>query len=161
MLPEYDERRGILARDPLAAADGFRVICEVVLETLFGVRFCPDCPTCNRNDSPSPCQDLFGSSATPEGGIFGRADAFIGSIECQKAGSLHMHGHLFVQCLHQHSAMQHIFDMIRSEGGEEIVHGLLKYKAHVCDESYADLEDWEPERRKEREDAWAECKDPK
>ena len=160
MLPEYDERRAILARDPLAAADGFRVICEVILDKLFGVRFCPYCPECNSTGNLDPCQDLFGSSAAAEGGIFGRADAFIGSIECQKAGSLHMHGHLFLQCLHQHSSMQHIFDRIRSEGGKDIVEGLLKYKAHVWDEAYATLEGWDPERRKEREDAWPEYKAP-
>ena len=35
-LPEYDERRTILAQCPLAAADGFHVLCEVALEMLFG-----------------------------------------------------------------------------------------------------------------------------
>ena len=85
-------------------------------------------------------------------------DAFVGSSECQKAGSLHIHGHLFVQCLHQHGSMQDIFETTRQNGGENIVQGYLKYKAHVCDESYASVEGWEPERRKEREDAWPEYK---
>ena len=119
MFPDYDERRALLAKDPLAAADGFRVTCQVILETLFGVRFCPYCPDCNRDNSLDPCQDMFGSNATAEGGIFGRADAFIGSIECQKAGSLHVHGHLFVQCLHQHCDVLQIFERIRAEGGEK------------------------------------------
>ena len=34
LLPEYDDRRGIVARDPLAAPDEFHAACEVILETL-------------------------------------------------------------------------------------------------------------------------------
>ena len=45
--------------------------------------------------------------------------------------------------------MQEIFEKIREEGGENIVQGYLKYKAHVCDESYESVEGWEPARRRE------------
>ena len=40
-LPAHDERRTILARDSLASVDGFRFLCEVVFEHLWGVRTCP------------------------------------------------------------------------------------------------------------------------
>ena len=76
-LPAYDERRAILARDPLASVDGFRVLAELTIEILFGVRFCRNCPRCS--ESVSPCTDLCGSNASPEGGVFGRADAFVGA----------------------------------------------------------------------------------
>ena len=31
-LPSHDQRRAILSRDPLASADGFRVVCAVTTE---------------------------------------------------------------------------------------------------------------------------------
>jgi hypothetical protein len=153
-LPTYDERRQILARDPLAAADGFRVICQVILEALFGMQFCPFCPGCSTFDfGDKPCQDLHGSNANPEGGIFGRADAFIGSIECQKAGSLHIHGQLFIQSLHQHLPMRQVFARIRQEG-KALVDAYLKYKAHVCKQTYDSVETWTEEERNRVEAAW-------
>jgi len=70
-LPSHDERKQILARDPLACVDGFHVIVQVTYEYLFGMRICSCCPDCNNADSTNqrPCQDHFGSNATAEGGI--------------------------------------------------------------------------------------------
>ena len=97
-LPAHDERRTILARDSLASVDGFRLLCEVVFEHLWGVRTCPYCPKCNTDEGLTPCQDMLGSSATAEGGIFGRVDAVYASIEAQKSkGSLHAHFQVWVQ----------------------------------------------------------------
>ena len=73
----YDERRALLARDPLACAEGFRTLVMLTLRHLFGVRYCPDCPNCAQSDRP--CMDAFGSNATAKGGIFGRIDAIYGS----------------------------------------------------------------------------------
>ena len=154
-LPEYDQRRAILARSPLAAADGFHVLCEVMLEVLFGVRFCPCCPECNADSSQRPCQDRLGSSATAEGGIFGRADAFIGSLECQKAGSLHTHGQLFIQCLHQHASLHRVMQVLE-EKGYGLVQGYLDYKAHVSEQAYTEPAGWEEERREAVEEQWPE-----
>ena len=53
-LPSHDQRRAILSRDPLASADGFRVLCAVTTEHLFGVRNCPDCPHCNNHQGLTP-----------------------------------------------------------------------------------------------------------
>ena len=108
-VPAYDDRRAMLARDPLASVDGFRVLCHLAYEHLFGVRVCPRCPDCNNadNEDAKPCQDIFGSNATPEGGIFGRIDGIFTSIEAQKsAGSLHAHSQLHVQCIHQHTSLR-------------------------------------------------------
>ena len=134
-LPSHDERRKLLARDALATVDGFRVIVSVTYEFLFGMRVCSNCPHCNlpKKFKGPPCQDIFGSSSTPEGGVFGRCDSAYTSIEAQKSrGSLHAHTQLFVQCLHQHTPLVEIFARIRSVGGGEMVDKYLRYKAHVC-----------------------------
>ena len=88
-LPDYDTRRLIHARDPLCAVDAFHVAVRVVLAQLLGIRMCPDCPHCNKG--ASPCQDIFGSNAEPQGGIIGRCDAIFGAVETQKSGTLHYH----------------------------------------------------------------------
>ena len=43
-VPASDERRKVLARDPLAGVDGFRVIVGLVFEYILGMRYCPRCP---------------------------------------------------------------------------------------------------------------------
>ena len=70
-VPLYDDRRAMLARDPLASVDGFRMLCYLTYEHLFGIRICSMCPDCNYGDNSeiTPCLDLSGSSATPEGGF--------------------------------------------------------------------------------------------
>ena len=136
VLPTFDQRGRILAADALASVEGFRVMVQLTMQYLFGCNFCPYCPDCaTRGD---PCQDLFGSSAKPEGGIFGRVDVVFISIEAQKStGSLHAHCQVFVQCLHQHTPLWEIIHKLKSERGSAIVDGYLKYKAHVCRQVYA------------------------
>lgn len=90
VLPPCDARRKIVARDPLACVYGFHILCRIALATLFGVRVCPNCPDCNMCKSGG-CLDEFGSVALSEGGVYGRADAYYGSKECQKCGALHLH----------------------------------------------------------------------
>ena len=108
---------------------------ELTMQYLFGVNYCRMCPDCATRGNP--CQDLFGSSAKPEGGIFGRVDAVFISIEAQKStGSLHAHCQVFVQCLHQHTPLWEIIRKVKGEGGDVIVDGYLKYKAHVCRQVY-------------------------
>ena len=100
-IPTHDQRRRILATDSLASVEGVRVMVELTLQHLFGMNCCSNCQ--NFSESSSPCQDLFGSSARAEGGIFGRTAAVFTSIELQKStGSLHAHSKVSVQCLHQH-----------------------------------------------------------
>ena len=148
----------MLARDALASVDGFRTLVSVTYEHLFGMRVCPFCPDCNNSDGGRPCQDLFGSSSTAEGGVFGRLDAGYTSIEAQKSkGGLHAHSQLFVQCLHQHTPSIEVLQRLR-HGGQEIVQKYLQYKAHVCRQVYADPELAE-ERLPDREKDWPEYKE--
>eukprot|EP00971_Amphidinium_carterae_P289410 5746150-Amphidinium_carterae.1 len=84
----------MLARNPVACADGFRVLCTLAMRHIFGVRMCPNCPHCAT--SKNPCADAFGSNATAVGGVMGRVDAVYGAIECQKGGTLHGHFQLFL-----------------------------------------------------------------
>ena len=77
-LPDCETRKKIAAQDPLACVYGFHILCRIALATLFGVRVCPNCPDCNICDK-SGCMDEFGSVALPEGGVYGRADAYYGS----------------------------------------------------------------------------------
>ena len=75
-------------------------MAHLTVQHLWGMCFqhCPDW-----NLSAEPCQDMFGSNATPEGGVLGRVDAVDTSIEAQTStGSLHAHSQVFVQRLHQH-----------------------------------------------------------
>ena len=155
-LPAYDERRAILARDGLASVDGFRMSVLLVCEYLFGMRVCPLCPDCNHGEA-SPCQDLFGNNAYSDGGIFGRADGIYISIEAQKsAGSLHAHGQLHIECLHQHCPLQEVMALV-ARNRQGIVAEYLRYKTHVCREEYGDPQGWE-ERRLLTEADWPEYK---
>ena len=65
-VPSYDDRRTMLARDSLASVDGFRIIVALTMEFLFGLRCCPFDPDCNNGEHACPCQDIFGSSSSPE-----------------------------------------------------------------------------------------------
>ena len=68
IIPDYEARRATAARDAIASVESF-----------------PRCPECNCDCSrqAQPCQDVFGSNAELEGGVFGRVDAIYGSIEAQ------------------------------------------------------------------------------
>ena len=68
LLPNYEDRRTLLARDPLACVHGFRTLCRLTLRFLFGLRACPFCPGCTRERGPGlrspvlPCTALLGST---------------------------------------------------------------------------------------------------
>ena len=157
-LPAWDERRRILARDPLASVDGFWISILLVHEHVFGMRICPRCPDCNQDGDGVPCQDLFGSNATAEGGSFSRMDAVATSIEAQKStGSLHGHTQGFVQGVHQHTPLWEVLTMIRSQR-TDLVPRFLRYKAHVSRQMYADTNGIE-HRLLKKEAAWPEYKD--
>ena len=127
--PNWEERRRILARDPLATVDGFRMMMLLVMRHLFGLNVCLNCPSCNCQ--AMPCQDVDGSNATATGGVFGRCDAAYVAIEFQKsAGSPHGHAQLFVQCLHQHGSLQEIFAVAASKAAE-LREAYLRYNKHV------------------------------
>jgi len=190
MIPESDVRRRLMIRNPLACVLGFRTHVAITLQCLFGVRMCPNCPHCNEDDmlrlndngdNLTGCSDMFGSVASPIGGIFGRVDAYYGSIECQKAGSLHIHCLVWLQSMHQHLPLRKIADMIdesmnrakeqyeadpdnveesqlnSGHSADNLVDDFVKFKRHVKDETYADVDKF-LEKQTEIEENWPEYK---
>ena len=121
-LPNYDERRAIMSRAPLASVDGFWATVFLVCEYVLGMRVCPRCPFCNHTSTCASedsylvhCQDLFGNNAYSDGGIFGRCSGISLSVEAQKsAGALHAHSQAHIQCLHQHLPLAELVQKIRS-----------------------------------------------
>ena len=154
-LPSYEQRRAMLARDPLACAEGFWALVQLALRHLFGVRWCPNCPHCAK--SKTPCMDAFGSNATATGGILGRVDAVFGSIECQKSGTLHVHFQIFLQCFHQYTPLSKLADMAK-DAYMDLVHKYKVYTAHVRRTVYCDPSVWKTERA-QVEEAWPEYRD--
>lgn len=153
-LPEYEQRRALLARDPLACAYGFQVLVGLALRHVFGLRFCPRCPDCACSDQP--CTDAFGSNATARGGVFGRIDAVYASLECQKCGAFHLHGQFFLQCLRPFTPLSELVRL----GKEPMLELLRKYScygSHVRRMVYCDPEAWR-EQREKAEDEWPEYK---
>lgn len=68
-LPTHDERRVTLARGGIASVDGFRVMILLAYTYSWVMRACWQCRCCNSAEfgvSGEPCQDLFGSNASPE-----------------------------------------------------------------------------------------------
>ena len=47
LVPTFDERRTIVARDGLASVDGFNMSILLVFEYIFGMKVCDKCPDCN------------------------------------------------------------------------------------------------------------------
>ena len=140
----------------MASVEGFRLAVLLTCEYIFGLRMCENCPNCNRaaNANKRPCQDLFGNNSFSEGGAFGRADGISISAEAQKsAGSLHAHGQLHVECMHQHRPLVEVMAEI-SRGKSPVVQEYLRYKRHVCREEYEDAVRWGREDRVAVEEAW-------
>lgn len=156
-LPDYEARRALLARDPLACAYGFRTLVVLALRHIFGVRFCFNCPDCAT--SKTPCTDAFGSNSTATGGVFGRIDAVYGSLECQRCGAFHMHGQFFVQCFHQLRSLSELVEL-----GKEPVLELLRkysdYSAHVSRKVYCNPEAWH-DKQHEIEEQWPDTRRPR
>ena len=150
----WEERRRILARDPLATVHGFRVTMFLVMKHLFGMNVCLQCPSCNCGSMP--CQDWQGSNATCAGGIFGRCDAAYVAIEFQKSsGSPHGHIQLFVQCLHQHETLVDIFNLAE-ERLAVLRADYLRYEVHVRRSIYGRSRKQTDEALQHAEQQWPE-----
>ena len=134
-LPTWEQRRAILARDPLASVDGFRTLLQLLLQHVFGLNFCAKCPDCEHLGTP--CMDEAGSNANLMGGVFGRMEAVYVTIEAQKStGSLHGHMQCFVQCLHQHTPLTEIF-ALPMEKLRALRRDYCRYNAHVAHSIYS------------------------
>ena len=82
--------------------------------------------------------DEFGSVSNPEGGVFGMAEAYYGSIECQQAGSLHMHTLVFLSWVYQHTPLEEIAAMMQDQKADFYAE-LAHFTQHTAQESYADI----------------------
>ena len=111
-LPEYDLRRAATCRDPLAVVEAYRVQILLRLAAVLGVRMCPNCPRCN--EGSFGCQDRFGSSMRPMGGVLGGLNAFGGGTEHQDAGTPHFHGQGHVVSIYQFGTLDEIASQIRA-----------------------------------------------
>ena len=142
-LPDYDTRREMSAKDPLACVYGFRVMAEVVMPSLMGMRMCPQCPDCVL--SKKPCMDRFGSNATAIGGSAGRGDALVGAVEAQKAeGVLHVHAFIFIQMVHQFCTLEEIAAKLRA--GLLTATAMKAYVNFVRCAAYPDIKKFNEER---------------
>jgi hypothetical protein len=133
-VPDLAVRRRILAKDPLAQVYGFRMIVQVLLRAMLGVRVCSDCPRCC--ESEFPCMDSFGAVHEPEGGILGLVEAYAGAVEYQSGpGALHLHLLLFLKSTFQHRTPKEVLDHM---GGRlhDFVTELENFKRHAANESY-------------------------
>ena len=149
-IPEYELRKVFMAKDALCAVDAFAVDIKCRLATLFGMRMCPDCPRCT--ETANPCMDQFGSCAEPLGGILGRPDGLVGSVEAQKTeGVLHTHFHIFVQIAWQFKTLHEIASMIEKKLLNPSQ--LKEYASHCRKATYPDVKAFESE-RDELERAW-------
>eukprot|EP00959_Pyramimonas_sp_CCMP1952_P134928 2823487-Pyramimonas_sp.AAC.1 len=90
----------------------------------------------------SPCQDLFGSNAAPEGGVFGRVGAacYV-SIKAQRStGALRARCQVFAQRLRQRAPLDKIFELVQNNAdgrGRVFVRESLEYKRWVCRRGYS------------------------
>ena len=133
-LPMYDIRRALLAKDPVCIVHAFHTYIRFVLARLLGIRMCPLCPRCNARGSANPCQDRFGSNATPLGGILGRCDALAGVVEHQGQGTPHIHAVVHVQRLHQKRTLREIADFIQQDASH--VAYLKQFQSWACREEH-------------------------
>lgn len=133
-IPMYDIRRAMLAKDCVSIVQCFHTYLRFALGRLLGIRMCPMCPRCNANDAEFPCQDRFGSNASPMGGILGRADAIGGVVEHQGQGTPHYHACVYVQRLHQHKTLQDIMDIIKKDLTQ--VNALKEFQSWACREEH-------------------------
>ena len=142
-FPEYDMRKCIGAKDPLACMLAFWVNVRVIFANLYGLRICPRCPDCVESDCP--CMDRFGSNASVMGGSLGRLDAGIGAVEAQKKeGVLHLHMYVFAQMVNQFNTLADIAVLLRE--GLLSVDAIKRYVSFSRSAAYPDLAKFEAER---------------
>jgi hypothetical protein len=79
-MPEEVERNANIAGDPVASAEFFHTFIQAILQHLFGI----------------DVRKKSGSYKRKEG-IFGKVQAYVGSVEAQGRGTLHLHMLLWLQ----------------------------------------------------------------
>lgn len=123
-LPCLDDRRGIIARDPISSVHHYLICAYVLLPAAFGIRMCLRCPRCNIDegdpdyDTGHPCQDLMGHNTKPMGGYAGLASAMALANEFQGNGTPHGHGFIALANIYQNGSLQDIADHIAKQASD-------------------------------------------
>jgi len=125
-IPNYLERLGAIARQPLSVVDGYRLELKRFADIL-GVRMCPECPRCN--NFLYGCQDMFGCNMRPLGGILGGVASLGGGTEHQAQGAPHLHCEVHVVCVYQYCTLEEIAQKIRDQLLN--VEDLVRYNEHL------------------------------
>ena len=124
----------MLATDALASDEGFRAMVLLTFEHLFGMRslFVRFVQTVMMVVEACHVNICAAVTLLQRDGFLDRVDAVYTSIESQTSlGSLHAHSQLFVQCLHQHTSLHNVLNMLRS-ACKFVVREYVAYKTHVC-----------------------------
>ncbi len=87
--PDADERAKAIAEDPYAAARFFHFMVTTICETLFQIRITP-------------------YSVKTSMGVLGRPSAYVGAVESQGRGSLHLHMLVWLQDTPRTDQLQHM-----------------------------------------------------
>ena len=137
-LPDFDLRLCEVANDPLAVVQAFRVAVNVLLGRLLGIRLCHQCGVASKNLHPlCRCTNIFGSNASPMGGIFGITVALFGAIENQHLGTLHFHGFAYLANMYQQNSMSTIETKIKES--PQLANAIKQWHAWVHREEYWNL----------------------
>ena len=105
-LPEYSLRRSHTAQDPNAVMQAYKIEVYLRLATLLGIRMCPNCPNCFFTNLP--CQDKFGNSMRPWGGVFGAVPALSGGTEHQGHGTPHLHCDFHLASVYEYGTLKDV-----------------------------------------------------
>jgi hypothetical protein len=153
-LPCLDDRRGLIARDPLSSVHQYLICLYVLLPAAFGIRMCSRCPHCNvdekdpdfrRSSAKEPvcaCQDIAGHSTKPMGGYAGLAAAMAFATEFQGNGTPHGHGFVALCNIYQNGSLQDVADHIARQASslssEEAVQRISSFVEHLHREDHYD-----------------------
>jgi hypothetical protein len=110
--PDHIERSRRIAADPWAAAKYFHFIVNTILEVLFGIK-----------------KTRFGVERKP--GILGTVQAYLGTVEAQGRGALHLHMLLWLKDAPTASVMQ---DALKNEAFR------CKIRQYIHDTVHADID---------------------
>ena len=144
-LPEVLIRQAWNAQDPLASVHYYSVVMRIVVPAAFGLRMCLHCPDCNMEDQHKhseihSCSDYLGQNHKSLGGYAGLATAIAVANELQGEGTIHGHGFAALCNKYQHSDLEQIAEMIRTNihdiPAEDMVKRVTDFMEHLHREDH-------------------------
>ena len=118
---------------------------RIVVPAAFGLRMCLHCPDCNMEDQHKytevhSCSDYLGQNHKSMGGYAGLATAIAVANELQGEGTIHGHGFAALCNMYQHSDLEQIAEMIRTNihdiPAEEMVKRVTDFIEHLHREDH-------------------------